>query len=127
MCCSTEELPSGTFRLDGATLTIDLDSAAPLSKPGSAARVVDLARGVNLMVVRDRKNRYAVLDSSCTHGGAEVAYNRKNQTVQCTSWGHSEFALDGAVLGGSAKKPLRAYKTEISGRKLLVHLGEGAA
>jgi Rieske Fe-S protein len=127
LCCSTEEVPAGSFRIEGPLLTLDLAAAPPLKRPGSAARIVDLARGVNLIVVRDRKSRYAALERSCTHGGAQVAYNGKNETVQCTSWGHSEFALDGTVLGGSARRPLRAYKTELAGGKLIIQIGQAAA
>jgi Rieske Fe-S protein len=127
LCCSTEEVPADSFRIDGTLLTLNLSSVALLRKRGSAARVVDLERGINLIVVRDKTGRFAALDRSCTHGGAQVAYNRRNDTVQCTSWGHSEFALDGAVLGGSARKPLRAFQTELAGNKLLIHIGEFAA
>ena len=127
LCCSTEEVPAGSFRIEGPLLTLDLAAAPPLKRPGSAARIVDLARGVNLIVVRDRKSRYAALERSCTHGGAQVAYNGKNETVQCTSWGHSEFALDGSVLGGSARKPLRSYPVQRKGDQLRIDLSGAAA
>jgi len=122
LCCTTPEIPPASFTVQGAVLIIDLQQAPDLRKPGGAVRVVDLERKVNLIVVHPAKNRFAVLDRSCTHGGAPVVYNRHNQTVQCVSWGHSEFALDGALLGGSAKRPLRAYEIRRAGNRLEIVL-----
>jgi Rieske Fe-S protein len=54
-----------------------------------------------------------------------VAYKPKQHTVQCTCWGRSEFALDGRVTGGPAKKPLRTHEVTLSGETLVIHLAEG--
>jgi nitrite reductase/ring-hydroxylating ferredoxin subunit len=123
LCCVTPELPAAAFTVENGHLIIDLEKASILAKPGSTAKVIDLRRDLNIIVVHSRKNRFAALDRSCTHGGAQVAYNRHNRTVQCTSWGHSEFALDGAVLGGSAKEPLRTYAVRRRGGRLEIELG----
>ena len=122
LCCTTPEIPPASFTIQGAVLTIDLNKAPDLRKSGAAVRVVDLERKVNLIVVHPTKNRFAALDRSCTHGGNQVVYNGHNQTVQCTSWGHSEFALDGTVLGGSAKRPVRAYEIRRTGDRLEIVL-----
>jgi Rieske Fe-S protein len=122
LCCTSEELPQAAWSVEGARLLIDLGRAPALRKPGGAVKVIDLNRRLNLIVVHPQKNRFAALDRSCTHGGAQVAYNRHHGTVQCTSWGHSEFALDGAVLGGSAKRALRAYNVRRAGNRLEIML-----
>ena len=122
LCCTTPEIPPASFTIQGAVLIIDLQRAPELRKSGAAVRVVDLERKVNLIVVHPAKNRFAALDRSCTHGGAQVVYNGHNQTVQCTSWGHSEFALDGTVLGGTAKRPVRAYGIRRAGDRLEIVL-----
>ena len=126
LCCTTEELPASSFTVKGGSILIDLKRSPALSKPGSAVRVVDLDRNINLIVVHPEKNRFAALDRSCTHGGAQVAYNRRNRTVHCSSWGQSEFALNGDVLGGSAKKPLRNYAARRSGGTLEILLETGS-
>ncbi len=122
LCCTTPEIPPASFTIQGAVLTIDLNKAPELRKSGAAVRVVDLERKVNLIVVHPARNRFAALDRSCTHGGGQVVYNGYNRTVQCTSWGHSEFALDGTVLGGSAKRPVRAYEIRRAGDRLEIVL-----
>jgi Rieske Fe-S protein len=121
-CCTTPEIPAGSFSFEGGMLVISLRKAPVLAKPGGSAKVIDLDRQVNLIVVHHEKNRFAALDRSCTHGGAQVVYNPHRRTVQCTSWGHSEFGLEGAVLGGSAKEPLCAYPARCQGERLEIVL-----
>jgi nitrite reductase/ring-hydroxylating ferredoxin subunit len=113
VCCTTAGVPPAALSYNGKLLVIDLNKVPELRRAGAAVRVVDLERRVNLIVVHGRKGRFAALERSCTHGGAQVAYNRVNDTVQCSSWGHSEFALDGALLGGSAKRPLPAHPCRV--------------
>jgi nitrite reductase/ring-hydroxylating ferredoxin subunit len=122
LCCKTEELPTASFRVADGKVEINLKNAGALAKPGGAAKVVDIDRNVNLIVVQSRKGQFAALERSCTHGGAQVVYNSRNGTVQCTSWGHSEFALDGQVLGGSARKPLPAHVVRRVGDRLEITL-----
>jgi Rieske Fe-S protein len=122
LCCTTQELPPASFTIQGGSVIIDLKQASALLKPGAAVKVIELERKLNLIVVHPEKNRFAALERSCTHGGAQVVYNRRRRTVQCTSWGHSEFALDGAVLGGSAKRALRAYEVRRAGDQLEIIL-----
>lgn len=122
LCCVTEEAPVASFVIENKTVRIDLRQAPVLAKIGGAVRVVDVDRGINLIAVHPEKDRYAALHRSCTHGGAQVAYSRKNKTVICTSWGHSEFALDGTVLGGSAKRDLPAYPVHREGDILLIEV-----
>ncbi len=122
VCCTTAEIPAASLSFRDDLLIIDLRRAPQLAKAGAAVKVIDQKRGVNLIVVHGRKGELAALERSCTHGGAQVAYNRINDTVQCSSWGHSEFDLSGAVLGGSARKPLRAYAVRRAGRTLEIAL-----
>lgn len=127
LCCSTEEAPAGSFSLTGRTLTINLQLARALDRSGGAVKIIDPAHRLNLLVVQSARGRFHALERSCTHGGAQVIYNRRNKTVRCTSWGHSEFALDGTVLGGSAKLPLGTWPAVRIGRQLRIELGEAAA
>jgi Rieske Fe-S protein len=122
LCCTTEEIPAASYRYRGEALEIDLAKTPAIARTGGAVKLVDLGRDLNIIIVHPEKDRFAALDRSCTHGGAQVAYNRHHRTVQCTSWGHSEFALDGKVLGGSAKEPLRTYEVRRSGNRLVILL-----
>jgi Rieske Fe-S protein len=126
LCCTTDEAPPGSVAIDDTTLTIDLRKAPTLARRGGSVRVVDLDRDINIIVVHPEGRRYAALQRSCTHGGAQVAYTARNETVICTSWGHSEFALDGTVLGGSAKRNLPTYPVRLDGHLLRIGLNRGS-
>lgn len=125
-CCSTPRLAPRAFKVSGSVVVVDLGAAPELRLKGGSTRIVDEASRIDLIVVHPGSRRYAALDVACTHGTAPVAYKPKQQTVQCTCWGRSEFALDGRVIGGPAKRPLRAYPTRRSGETLTIDLAAGA-
>ncbi len=122
LCCDTEDVPAASIRYEGPVIAIDLRQARGLLRPGSAGKIVDEARKLNLIIVHAEKNRFAALSRSCTHGSAPVALNRRHKTVQCTCWGHSEFGLDGTVLAGPAKRPLQTYEVRRAGSRLEILL-----
>lgn len=122
LCCTTPEAPVGSFKIEDREVLLEMKKIPALGRKGGAVKVVDIDRGVNIIVVEPEKGRFAALERSCTHGGAQVVYNGVNRTVQCTSWGHSEFALDGRVLGGSAKTLLAAHEVRREGGLLRIRL-----
>jgi Rieske Fe-S protein len=124
-CCTTPRLGPAAVTIAEDAAVVRLDAAPELQQKGGSARVVDEALRIDLIVVRRGRRSYAALDTACTHGNAPVAYKPHQQTLQCTCWGRSEFALDGRVVGGPAKRPLRAYPTALSGDTLTIDLSEG--
>ncbi len=118
LCCETPDVPPASIEYADGSVTIDLRRAPGLASPGVAGKIVDRERKWNIIVTQPEKGRFVVLDRQCTHGGGQVAYNRNRRTVQCTCWGHSEFNLSGAVVGGPAKRPLRVYVTRVAAGKL---------
>jgi nitrite reductase/ring-hydroxylating ferredoxin subunit len=123
LCCVTPEAPAGSFSFDGRRLLLD---RALLRKPGAAIAVVDAARNLNLIVIHATRNRFAALDRSCTHGGAQCAYNNRSHTVQCTSLNHAEFTLEGVLLHGRTHGNLRTYPIRPAGPHLVIDTGESA-
>jgi thiosulfate dehydrogenase [quinone] large subunit len=75
-----------------------------------------------VIVVHPGRRRYAALEPLCTHAQGPVAYKPKHGTLQCTCWGRSEFALDGRVVGGPARRPLRRYPVTLAGDTLTIQL-----
>jgi Rieske Fe-S protein len=124
LCCSTADVPPASISYQRDTVEIDLRAAADLARTGASARLVDDDHKLDLMVAHPEKNRFVVLDRPCSHGGGPVAYSHRRRTVQCTCWGHSEFSLEGKVLAGPAKRPLRVYKTTLRGSRLKILLEE---
>jgi nitrite reductase/ring-hydroxylating ferredoxin subunit len=122
LCCSTPEVPPGSVRFESTTLLVDLDVARELRQAGSAAAIVDSRRRLNIVVACTDAGRYVALDRTCTHGGAQCAYNHGRRTLQCTSLNHAEYALDGTLLHGRTHGNLRAYPARRRGSRLEVEL-----
>jgi Rieske Fe-S protein len=125
-CCTTPGLAPDAVTADGSAVRIDLRRAPELRQKGGSARLTDRSRGVDLIVAHAARRRYVALDALCTHGQGPVAFKPKHRTVQCTCWGRSEFALDGRVIGGPARRPLRAYPVAIAGDTLTIRLDAAA-
>lgn len=122
LCCMSPEAPAGSFKVEDRRLVLDLEQTPLLGKPGSAVAVVDAGHKVNLIVVQSERGVFHVLDRSCTHGGAQCAYNRKRRTVQCTSLNHAEFDLSGKLLHGRTHGDLRVYPVRKDGSHLTISL-----
>jgi glycine/D-amino acid oxidase-like deaminating enzyme/nitrite reductase/ring-hydroxylating ferredoxin subunit len=63
---------------------------------------------------RDEEGRIRTLSARCTHLGGEVSFNEFEKTWDCACHG-SRFSLDGEVICGPAKKPLKEYIIERTG------------
>ena len=122
LCCATPEVAPGGFHFEALTLVVDLDAVPELRRVGAAAAIVDAAREVNLLVACTATRRYVALDRSCTHGGAQCAYDHRRHTLRCTSLNHAEYALDGTLLHGRTHGDLRAYDARCRGARLEIRL-----
>ncbi len=121
-CCYTPVLRDEALDLDAHSLSIDLQKAVELQQTGSAAAVVSRERNLNIIVVRAGRHQFVALDRSCTHGGAQCAYDRKRRTLRCTSFNHAEFDLKGTLLHGRTHGNLRSYTVRLKGSILQVQL-----
>lgn len=114
-CCVVPDAPASGFRVEPGRITIDLQRMPALRATGGAVKILDPARGLRIIVARAAKDRFVVLDQKCTHGGGALTYVHKHRELYCTCWGHSKFALDGAVLRWPNKetpRPLRVYPAQ---------------
>jgi len=123
--CEAEALPEGSYRIEGGRLTIDLSQAPALRARRGSAACRPPGQKLNLLIVRTGARRWTALSGRCTHGGVALSFNPHKGLIQCRSFGHAMFALDGAVLKGPAEKPLALYRTWLEAGKLMVAL-EGA-
>lgn len=126
LCCSTPEVSRESFSYQGDTLILDLNKASELRAVGSARAVVDVVRKLNIIVAHSEKRRFVALDRSCTHGGAQCAYNHKRRTLQCTSLNHAEYDLNGTLLHGRTHGNLRSYQVRLAGTRLEILLEKKA-
>jgi cytochrome b6-f complex iron-sulfur subunit len=121
-CCETPDLEPESVTFGPGGLTIDLLKAPSLREVGNAAYLVDQSRSLQLIVVHADKHRYCVLSRLCTHGGQVVSYNRQRRILQCCSFNHSIFDLEGRVWKGPAERPLNSYAVVPVADALVVYL-----
>jgi Rieske Fe-S protein len=74
-----------------------------------------------LAIVREQENRFLAVRALCTHMACILNYNELNATFDCPCHG-SSFELDGTVIGGPARQPLRVLPTRFDGTMLSVLL-----
>jgi nitrite reductase/ring-hydroxylating ferredoxin subunit len=128
-CCTLPEAPADAIRFEPDLLTIDLGRTPELSRTGSAIKVVEPGRQVQMVIARPAKDQFVALDQKCTHGGGALTYVHKHKHLYCTCWGHSKFALDGSVIrwpNQQTPRPVRAYPVKREGNLLRITV-EGLA
>jgi len=117
-CCYTPDLEPESITYEKESLIIDLSKAPSLAQNGSAAYVDDEGKDVKIILVRAKKNSFYALSRFCTHGYQAISYVAERKLLQCNSYNHSLFDLDGSVWKGPAPKPIKVYPVEYKNNKL---------
>jgi Rieske Fe-S protein len=117
-CCITPEIEQEclTFKENG--IIIDLRKTETLERNGQAVYVDYPDKDLKMIVVRVKRNRYHALSRLCTHGGQALSYVTERKLLQCNSFNHSLFNLDGTVFKGPAPEPIRSFKTILEDERL---------
>ena len=121
-CCTTPNLEPESLEIGEKIITVDLTKAPSLSEVGHAAFIIDKEKSIDIIVVRAEEEKYFALSRLCTHGRQVLSYNRHRGVLQCNSFNHSIFALDGQVVKGPAPVPLKTYSVTIEQEKLKILL-----
>ena len=117
-CCITPEIEKESLTFNENSLIIDLGKTSTLQKSGQAVYVDYPEKNVKMIVVREKKNSYHALSRLCTHGGQALSYVPERKILQCNSYNHSIFSLDGTVWKGPAPTDIRAYGLMLEKNKL---------
>jgi len=72
-----------------------------------------------ILVVHLADNTLHAVSAICTHMGCTVHYNRDMDRIDCPCHG-SRYALDGSVIQGPAKRPLKQYDVAIENGQVLI-------
>lgn len=94
-----------------ASLQLSLKEHKALSKIGGF-EIIPIANDT-LIVARTAADSFVACSAICTHKGCKVAYEHDAREFACPC--HSaRFALDGQVIKGPAKAPLKSYATDVA-------------
>ncbi len=115
---NTPKVDDANVKRGEGELTLDVANIPELESIGGSIRVKG-GEG-SLIVVRTDEEAYTALSNKCTHFGRPVDYDAAGGKLICSSFGHSAFDLEGKVLKGPAKKPLKRYETSLKDGKLVV-------
>jgi Rieske Fe-S protein len=108
-CCITPEIEQECLIFKENSIIIDLEKTSTLQKSGQAVYVDYPQKEVKIIVVREKKERYYALSRLCSHGGQALSYVPERKMLQCNSYNHSIFNLDGTVWKGPAPTAIRSF------------------
>jgi len=121
-CCITPEIEQECLTFKENSLIIDLEKTSTLQKIGQAVYVDYPQKEAKMIVVREKKNQYYALSRLCTHGGQALSYVPERNILQCNSYNHSIFQLDGTVWKGPAPTDIRAFDLHLGKNKLEIFI-----
>jgi nitrite reductase/ring-hydroxylating ferredoxin subunit len=109
-CCITPVIEQECLSFTGDSVIVDLEKTSLLHKPGQAVYVDYPEKDVKMILVREKRNRYHALSRLCTHGGQALSYVPERKLLQCNSYNHSIFTLDGSLWKGPAPTGIRKFE-----------------
>ena len=121
-CCITPEIEQECLTFKENSLIIDLDRTSTLQKIGQAVYVDYPEKDAKMIVVREKKNSYYALSRLCSHGGQALSYIPERKLIQCNSYNHSIFSLDGTVWKGPAPTDIRVFDLQLNKNKLEIFI-----
>ena len=104
-------------------ITIYLNRAVELKKPGGALRLEGDGLPVRVLVIRGDDGKFHAFHNRCTH----IDHRRLDPvpgtgTVQCCSVGKSTYTYDGKKIYGPPTGPINTFKVEVEGESLTLFL-----
>jgi nitrite reductase/ring-hydroxylating ferredoxin subunit len=121
---TSKPLDPQCWRFDGGMILIDLKRATELKKPGGALRLDKGGLPLRVMVIRGDDGKFHAFHNRCTHiGHRRLDPVPGTGTVQCCSVGKSTYTYDGKKICGPPTGPIKTFKIEVEGDRLIVFLG----
>ncbi len=121
-CVTSLPADPGCWTYSEGVVTLDLQRAPELSKPGAALRIEGEGLPKRVLLVHGDDGQYHAFCNQCSHGGRRLDPVAETGTVQCCSVGKSTFTYEGRLVFGSAKKDIAAFPLREEDRKLLIDL-----
>ena len=116
----TRVLDPEHWQLDANVVTIKIDRVPALQRHGGAVCLKGKGLKDPVLVVCDNEGFYRSFSNKCTHFGRKLDPVVGKPVLRCCSVNHSTFNYLGNNLSGPAKKPIRAYLTELKSGELVI-------
>ena len=104
-------------------IMIDLKRATELKKPGGALRLEGGELSMRVLVIRGDDGKFHAFLNRCTHiGHRRLDPVLGTGSIQCCSVGKSTYTYDGRKIYGPPTGPIKTFKVEVDGDRLIVFL-----
>jgi len=122
----TPVAPEESIMFSDNQVTLNLTLIPELKNSGGSVKFEvkqDVENPLKFLVINTGNNGLMVYENRCTHGAREIEYRSDDGILQCVSFGHSKYNLDGQVTGGPAPSPIRKFTVNHTDDKLIINLG----
>jgi cytochrome b6-f complex iron-sulfur subunit len=108
--------PSISARKDGFTI---VGTVAALTKDGVIKVAPTAIPGAKPMVVVPQGKTVAAIETTCSHRGCTLEWNKTDKALVCPCHG-AKFGADGKGIAGPSGTPIKTYSAKIEGQSVLV-------
>jgi cytochrome b6-f complex iron-sulfur subunit len=108
--------PSVAARKDGFTV---VGTVAALTKDGVIKVPPTAIAGAKPMVVVPQGKTVAAIETTCSHRGCTLEWNKTDKALVCPCHG-AKFGADGKGIAGPSGTPIKTYSAKIEGQSVLV-------
>ena len=116
-------IDSQCWSFSDGKIMIDLKRATELKKPGGALRLEDGELPMRVLVIRGDDGKFHAIHNRCTHiGHRRLDPVLGTGSIQCCSVGKSTYTYDGRKIYGPPTGPIKTFKVEVDGDRLIVFL-----
>jgi len=123
ICETRPPADAGCWNCAGGKIEIDVERAVELSRAGGAIRLEGSPLPCRLLLLHGNDGKFHAFPNRCTHiGHRRLDPLPGEDKIRCCSVGKSVFDYDGRRISGSARKPLKPFRVELDGGRLVVFL-----
>jgi len=115
--CTKTDVPGGT-NSNKATVDLTDQNYSALNSAGGSA----LISKYGIIIANTGNDVFVALDSTCTHQGCTIGYNKTSNNFPCPCHG-SVFSTNGAVITGPAQQSVQSHTVTKAGNTLTIDLG----
>ena len=121
---SMDEIPQELILVTDGNIKISLDDVPELREKGCAMKlkVSRLGEETKIVLIHANDGQFYAVENKCAHMGRELDYKQGDEILRCTSFGHSQFELDGDRIKGPARNGIRTFPVSVTQNELVISI-----